>query len=158
MIIYPSREGLPDFTEAIEGFNRSPKAGDTGHVNDHAILSEVVFDLPQHIEVGTILYWEGEWFILPPRETDPDKARQVSFAEVREFAERPGVHVIYGSPSGHPDADGVTDHTDEATVAALENLAVYAAGLVGLSHVAVDLAGEVFDMKQRLVALESAQA
>lgn len=150
MIIHPSREGMPDFTEAVQGFNRAPKAGDEGHVDDHARLSQVLFDVPQHMEVGTVAMDQEQWFILPPRETDTEKARQVSFAEVREFTERAGVHVV-PAMGEHEDADGVTDHTDEATVAAIQPLAVYAAGLIGLAQVVQDVIGEV-------AALKAAQA
>ena len=158
MKILPAGQQMLRVADVIAEFNRAPKAGDDGHVDDHARLSQVMFDIPQtETLIWTVGRHEEQWMILPPGGADPEGPPPfATWAEVREFVERPGMVAIAGDE--HPEADGVTDHTDESTVAGMEPLAVYPAGVVGLSHAVAELAQQVSGLKSRIAALEAAQA
>ena len=149
MKIHPHDNVLARVEDVIEGLNRDPKAGDEGHVDDHARLAQVMFDVPQSAVILGMAYREdGQWHLSSG--TDFNVAPvQVPFADVRQATERPGVVAVAGA--AHTTADGVTDWTEDGSD--LEGVSVYifAAGVLGLSYA-------VADMIQRLAVLEAAQA
>lgn len=155
MIIHPSREGHPTFEDIIADLNQRPKPGDSGHTDDHGRIAKLLFDVPQDVELGTVVFDSGTWFIAPPGVDDPEALSPSNFAEVRSFIERPGVMAV--SITGHEDADGVTDLTDEEAVKAIGPLSVLASGTVGLTYVAYDLVMLTIDLRNRIAALEAAQ-
>lgn len=147
MKILPNSHLTVRVEDVVAGFNMAPKPGDQGHVDDHAKLSQVMFDIPQTTAgVGAAYRSEGQWHLAKSTNLESE-TQTVSFAEVREYVERVGVVAVSGEP--HLAADGETDWTvdDEA----LEGVSLYilASGVIGLTHAVANLI-------QRVNALDNA--
>ena len=152
MIIYPTEHLGTTFASAVAGFNRSPRAGDAGHTDDHARLSAVLFDVPntQSAALGSAGKYDGVWYLSD----GPGTPSESTWAAVKEFLDRPGVSCVADDP--HDAADGVTDW--DADSADLDDITVtvFTAGVVGLVH-AFDALTPIFaDFSDRLTALEQA--
>lgn len=145
MIIYPEERLSLSFSEVVADLNVSPKVGDDGHVDDHGRIATILFDVPVlDASLASAINQGGQWMLKTATSSSPDPS-PVSWAEMREFVERPGVVAI--AAMEHPLADGVTDHVTDS--AEFDGLLVYmfASGIVGLTHAVADLAEQVNALK-----------
>lgn len=156
MIILPHDHVLARLPDTVAGFNFSPQVGDDGHVDDHNRLSGVMFDVPHGDLALAAMHKDSEsgWMINDSFGLDPSGNRSATFSDVREFVERPGCIAIAAMESAA--ADGVTDWTEDSE--ALDGLAinVYAAGVVGLTHMTVLMAQHVTTLTGEVMALKNA--
>lgn len=150
MKILPHDNVLVRVEDVLAGFNHAPKVGDDGHVDDHARLSQAMFDVPQTtISLGYAAKVPGEGWLWN-HSLDPDEQPQsATFTEIRTFAERIGVAAMAEEP--HAAADGETDWTEDSSELDGVQFNILASGVFGLSHA-------VGDLIQQVNALKAAQA
>lgn len=144
MIIYPQNFDTPTFADVVTGLNTEPAVGDAGHVEDHGRLAQVLFGVHNvNIVLGVAARSEGQWTFMA-NQVDPPQ--NVTFAKVRELAERPGVAVT--ASSDLPYADGVTDHREDSEEFEGPGLYLVASGVVGLSYAVEALTEQVMALQE----------
>ena len=145
MVILPHDNVLVRIEDVIEGLNRAPQPGDGGHTDDHAKLTQVVFDVPQTtVSLGMAAKDpESGWFLRGSTNLSAEM-EPATWAQVLDFVDRPGIVAVAADP--HSAADGVTDHADDS---GMDGLAFYifASGVVGLTHAVADLIQQVNALK-----------
>ncbi|WP_010541904.1 hypothetical protein [Dietzia alimentaria] len=131
MIIHPPEAVAVSEADTLTGLNRTPTAGDPGHVEDHARLVKAIFGVP-HVGIPYANYARtgGSWTrkeLGPGATAEPTDFGEVSFMESR------GLMAIAQSP--HAAADGETDYQQDAEALDGIDLILYPVGLAGLATV-----------------------
>lgn len=156
MIIYPAEYLDQSIGELVASLNMSPKAGDDGHTDDHAVISQALLTAPiSGVSLGAVAKQDGQWVTYEG--TGQPSLSPAEFSDVKVLLESPGMVGIsmFGE---HPAADGVTDWSEDSPALDGVQVNLFAAGALGAAHAARLLVAQVNHLESRLAALEAAQA
>lgn len=157
MIILESEAQLIHARDVLKDLNRAPRNGDSGHTLDHKILADAMLNIPSSgMMYGQVIKMDGIWYKFLPGPitdwSDDFSPQEITFAEVLEMGETPGLVFIAGNP--YPFADGITDYKEDIFPDEI-GLMLYPAGVFGLETIVTLLNREVVSLRSRIVALEA---
>lgn len=154
MIIHSSASLAPIKEATLQSLSDNPKAGDAGHVEDHARIAVALSSLPIPFgELGYKAFYksDGEWVKYSIKQ-DLTAGTSVP-ADWSDVVAEAGFGMILFTDDESV-GDGVTDYQSDPFTGDTLVTCLYA-GFIGVTRAFADLTGRVADMSTRISALEA---